>query len=297
MLLLPTGLGSNDHARYWQMQNYGGHEEAYELMDNIFLYAIDKGTKGGLRKKGETYIVDIDRTITPIATIKVARLQYTGNWNPEPGGWRRLAAVLHNQKKIDLDVKTVPLGEGKLDKTFKLAHLTGTSALHLADGARSELKKFIEDGGALVMDAAGGDAAFGQSIEAEAAAILPQGSLGIVPAGHPVFAGPMATGEIEYRRFARKLVGSARSPRLRGIDVKGRTALWISAEDLSVGMVGQQVDGIFGYSPQTATALMGNIAVNADPGAIAAIKASTRPATRPSTLPATRAATKPTTQR
>ena len=54
----------------------------------------------GLERKGNSYIVEENPAATIDRTIKLARLQYAGNWDPEPGGWRRLAAVLHNSQKI-----------------------------------------------------------------------------------------------------------------------------------------------------------------------------------------------------
>ena len=38
--------------------------------------------------------------------------------------------------------------------------------------------------------------------------------------------------------------------------LNGRDAVYFSAEDLSVGLVGQNVDGIVGYQPDLATTLM-----------------------------------------
>jgi hypothetical protein len=48
---------------------------------------------------------------------------------------------------------------------------------------------------------------------------------------------------------------------LRGIEKDGRLAVIYSREDLSVGLVGQHVDGIIGYDPQTATTLMSKVLV------------------------------------
>ena len=53
------------------------------------------------------------------------------------------------------------------------------------------------------------------------------------------------------------------SPRIRGVDVKGRTAIFYSPEDLSVGLVGMPVEGIYGYEPDDATRLMRNVVVHA----------------------------------
>ena len=119
MLLIPEA----DPARAWQMQRYGGQEELHDVAANVFLYAIDRRD---LRFKGQTYIVRRNEGVGG-HVVKVARLEYAGNWDPEPGGWRRLAAILHNQWDVDIEVETVKLGEGKLGKEHRLAHLTGTA--------------------------------------------------------------------------------------------------------------------------------------------------------------------------
>jgi len=82
-----------------------------------------------------------------------------------------------------------------------------------------------------------------------------------LPPDHPLYtAGGGAADEITYRNFAiRNGVGRTTAPRLQGITINGRLAVIYSREDLSVGMVGQAVDGIVGYSPATATALITRI--------------------------------------
>ncbi len=74
-------------------------------------------------------------------------------------GWRRLRNVLRSGDGVDLAVTTVDLGSGSLDGV-KLAHLTGTNKLSLGDAGKTQLRKFVEAGGTLLVDAAGGSAAF-----------------------------------------------------------------------------------------------------------------------------------------
>ena len=107
LMLLPAG----DLSRAFQHRSSLTGPDFYHLFDDIVLYAMDTS---GLERKGNTYIVQ-DNPAVPISrTIKLARLQYAGNWDPEPGGWRRLAAVLHNNDKVALAVATVKLGDGSL---------------------------------------------------------------------------------------------------------------------------------------------------------------------------------------
>jgi hypothetical protein len=64
----------------------------------------------------------------------------------------------------------------------------------------------------------------------------------------------------------RTLHGQAKGPRLRGVKVAGRTAVYYSPDDLSTALVGQDVDGILGYAPATAAAIVQHILVQAAGG-------------------------------
>ncbi|MGB7159642.1 MAG: hypothetical protein WBD40_16365, partial [Tepidisphaeraceae bacterium] len=62
-----------------------------------------------------------------------------------------------------------------------------------------------------------------------------------------------------YREYAQRVVGSTKEPKLQGVEQGGRFVIIYSREDLSAGLVGQAVDGIIGYDPATATAIMTRI--------------------------------------
>lgn len=255
MILIPD----SDLAQGWQADDEPIHPEQFDLADNIFLYATDEKN---LRAKGDTYIVRTNPNLTATKKIKVARLAYAGPWDPEPGGWRRLAAVMHNTQSTDLTVENVKLGDGML-REYKIAHLTGTARIKFSETERTELQNFVNNGGTLIVDSAGGRDDFSRAAEAELQAMFPGGS-GLnapLPMGSPIYS---QTGEkltnFEYRRFAKKtLPFGLKAPRVRGMTISNRLAVFYSPEDLSGGLVGQEVDGINGYEPATATAIMSHI--------------------------------------
>jgi hypothetical protein len=244
-----------DMGRHWQLRQQAGRDEVFQLPANIFFYATDRQN---LPFKGESYVVAKDTKVNSDRTLRLARLQYPGNWNPEPGGWRRMANIMHNQHKVDLQVETVQLGEGKLEG-FKVAHLTGTTTFSLSESARQELRQFVENGGVVIIDSAGGSGQFAASAETELQAIFGSEPR-VLPPSHDLFA---ATGtrleHFGYRTFALQALRGARGPQVRAIEQNGRIAALFSREDLTVGLVGQDVDGIYGYTPATATALMQNM--------------------------------------
>ena len=275
LILIPQA----DLSKYWQAQTRMGREETHELADDIFLYSVERQ---GLEFKGTTYLVNPDPGINAEKTIKVARLQYPGNWNPEPGGWRRLAAVMHNRNKIDLAIDTVELGKGKL-AGYQIAHLTGTTGWIMPAPVQEEIREFIKAGGILIIDSAGGSTEFEAATDQNVAALYPAEAAKaktVLAADHPLF--KAATGEpteILWRRWAHKVLGSLKSHRIHGIEVGKRLVIFYSGEDLSVGLVGQPVDGITGYEPKTATELMIDMILYSTGNAV-------KPVTQPAIAPA-----------
>lgn len=249
---------SGDPGRAWQTMSIGGNEPAWEVAVNLYLYATDRDIG---RKRGQTHMVASNPQIKTASKIEVARLEHTGNWNPEPGGWNRMISVMHNDHRVELAVTTVPRGE---PITAKIAHLTGTEPLDLNADQKSAIKTFIEGGGTLVIDAAGGSSAFASSAEALLNELFPDAKLELLPWDHPLFrAGGKAVESIDYRATARQMLGTLDGPRLRGLTIGDRLAVVHSREDLSAGLVGQRVAGIVGYTPESATALMARILLHA----------------------------------
>jgi hypothetical protein len=253
MLVLP-----DDPARSWQPMDVRGHADDFQLGADIFLYSVDKKN---LQRKGETYLVTADPKIKSTGSLMLARLQYDGNWDPEPGGWKRMAAIMLNSHHVDLKIDAVRLGAGKL-ADHKVAHLTGTTTFKLDDASRKELKDFVDAGGTLIVDSCGGNASFAESAETELETIFGDDAKALSePLGQDVTFYRVGSKPIDiaWRTFAKAQVGSLKGGRLRGITIKNRIAVIYSPEDLSVGIVGQPVDGINGYEPKTATSLMENM--------------------------------------
>ncbi len=256
MMLIPT----SDPARAWQTRQVVGKEEMYQLAANIFLYATNKEK---LQYRGESYIVTPDPAIKPTKTIEVARLQYDGNWDPEPGGWRRLSGIFHNTRKLGLTVNTVKLGTGDFGKA-KFAHMTGTGKFVLKPEQIDALKKFVDSGGTVFIDAAGGDGEFATAAEALATTIAPSGKLATLAADAAFL---KDVKDLRYRTYARMKggAGSTNAARLQAVDVNGRPAVIVSRDDLSVGLLGPEMDGIIGYEPQTAVDIMSAAILGAQP--------------------------------
>src|SRR5258706_4381493 len=142
MITLPNA----DIARNWQQGTYLGKEETFQVMNGIVLYAVDRQN---LKYKGGTHVVRVDPAAAGAGAgservLKVARLEFAGNWNPEPAGWPRLSAILQKQHQGTIVAEPFKLGEGKLDAAaYPVAHLTGTGQFSFTKDQLNELKKYV----------------------------------------------------------------------------------------------------------------------------------------------------------
>jgi hypothetical protein len=258
MLLIPDA----DPSRSWQVRSEVSRLDMFQLGFDIYQYT---GASQNTATRPDPWFVRRDPAIQvpDNRKIKLIRLGVDENPDPEPGSWRRLGNILHNQAKVDLAIETARLGDGKL-KGARLAHITGTTRFKLNADQQKELRAFIDDGGTLIIDAAGGSTDFADSAEKALAATFggQAANFGtILPPTHEVYT--LSGAKIDwfgYRSYCRgKLSGKITVPRIRGLEEGDRVEVFYSAEDLSAGLVGQPTDGIIGYDPDTATNLMRNM--------------------------------------
>ncbi len=245
MILLPNG----DPGKVWNAGTVVGREAEFQLGANLFQYVA---SRSNLRDRGESTVVEVDPKVQTTASQTVGRLKYPDNWDPEPGGWRALAATVHNRDRLALTVKTVTPADDWAG--LSLVHLTGTETVKFLPALSDKVTQYVAGGGTLLVDAAGGSGAFAAAVEPHLSLWAGGGPLVPVPADDPLFrAGGAPLGPVKYRPFAADARGKLTAPRLRGVKVGDRWAILYSDDDLSAGLVGQQVDGILGYDPATAT--------------------------------------------
>lgn len=146
---------------------------------------------------------------------------------------------------------------------YKLAVMTGTTAVTFTAEEKDALKKYVAQGGAFFIDAAGGSDEFYASVQAMVTEVWGKRSLQQLissceiyrPTGSPALVIEKAAYTVAARR---RLVGK-QEPRLRGVIDGGRIAVIVSHEDVTGGLLGLHTSTIDGYSPETGYAIMRNI--------------------------------------
>jgi hypothetical protein len=271
----PTMLAMGNSVRYWwihstadlgaswQMKKYatGSH---FEVPTNLYYYATGKQSP---RNKLQDLTVKEDPKAKSVRTIPLTRVEFSGNWNPEPGAWPRLAKLLKNQAQTTLTLGSSPLN--KLDaKTMPLAHVTATSALALRDEDKTALQTYLKDGGILLADAAGGNPEFAVSVIQGLSKLFPEAKWDGINNDHALITGSMADGkkieEQSYRKYGMLKLGEKPStPRLRLLTQGEKLLAIVSEDDLSSGLLGTNTWGIVGYASDTAIPLVRNMVLYA----------------------------------
>ena len=267
-----------DLPKSWQLQLKSLDKRSFQAPANVLMYVTDMGA---LRHRGVSHWPP-KPAASPARKIKLARLKYAGNWDPEPLAFERFRRLMVRGANVDLEVIS-PVEIGDLEGTgAKIATMTGTERFTLTGPQTASLKRFVENGGTLIIDAAGGSRAFSEAAEVMLADLFGRRAIRRLATPAPLYrlAG-MEIKKVSYRRKAKVSLGGRRTPNLRAVQIAGRSAVIFSKEDITGGLVGCPCYTSVGYRPDSCVALMRNAVIYADRMAAkprAAAAAQTRPA-------------------
>lgn len=257
LILMP----GKDWGFSFQSEKKPGEGAHWKLISNLFALGTERGrfnnrlepvltTRTKREKKGD---------------ITIGRAAFDGIWLPEPGTWAVAGVPIWNRTGIE--VKTVDVELAKLDQfNGPLVHLTGTHAIRLNEAQSAAIKKYVERGGTILIENVGGRGVFTSRMEDELRPLLGTAARA-VGMGSDILNGNRDLGgvnakAVSYRRHALVRLGLQNRPNLAAFLVKGRPAVIVSHEDLSLGALGVRQDGILGYSRTSARALLNNIVVS-----------------------------------
>ena len=244
-----------DLARSWQLQMRRTSPRDFQVPANVLMYVTDKGL---LRNRGVSHWPPRPPK-APSRTIKVTRVKHSGNWNPEPLAFERFGRLMALKHGIGIEVAG-PVEVGQLAETgAKVATMTGTGAFTLSAEATASLKKWLEAGGTLVVDAAGGSRLFAESAEVMLRGMFGRRSVRRLSGSADLFKLPnMRIPSVRFRRQARVRYGLRGRGNLRGVQIDKRFAVIFSKHDLTGGLVGYPSYSCIGYEPASCFRIMRN---------------------------------------
>ncbi len=240
----------------WQRNAYVTSLSEFQLGANIAFFVNDR--KFG-RPRGTSHWPE-KKSFVPLRAVRVTRVKHSGNWEPEPLAWERFKLLMGQKWQTNV-ILGGPVTLEDLDAgQWPIAAMTGTGALTLSKGEKAALKAYVQGGGTVVMDAAGGSKAFASSAVELLEELFGADSFSRVPSSAKVYGlAGMKVESVAYRRAARSRTDGSNRPRLWGVLLGGRTAVFLSKEGLTGAMVGYPSYTAVSYRPDSAVELMRNI--------------------------------------
>jgi len=231
----------------------------WRFMVNLFQYVIEKKRP---RNRLESYHQPGPYTDQgqPVAVVQA---EHAGRWNPEPLAWRRLGAF---SRTVAPAPRSTPLA-GIADEDAPLVHLVGSETMTFAEDQIQAMRRYVQRGGVLLIEAAGGSDAFFQSARQALTDAFPDHRVRPINRRSPIIhGGEQGTdaSTVDYRLYHQQTLGFASDrPGLMGMEIDGQMRVILVPDDLSGGMAGLQRWGILGYQPESARKLASNIALHA----------------------------------
>ncbi|MBI5723612.1 MAG: DUF4159 domain-containing protein [Planctomycetes bacterium] len=269
----------------WQTYAVATGRQNFEAAANVLMYVTDKQIKSRGSK-----VWPEEPAKAAGKTLKAARIRYAGNYDPEPLAIQRLSRLLWKNHDVRLDCQSalpsasspadspssgpakspasapgssVPatgISLSELTADIKVAFMTGTGAFSLPQAEKDALKKWVDSGGLLVLDAGGAAKGFADSARELIGELWGADSLLALPLSSPVYQmKDMTIEKVKYRRAARARLGGMREPHLQAVLAGDRPKVIFSHEDLTGGLVGYSTFGMDGYEPQSAFDVMRNV--------------------------------------
>ncbi|MAE60283.1 MAG: hypothetical protein CMJ49_02885 [Planctomycetaceae bacterium] len=226
--------------------------DSFTTLTNTYLYV------SGRKPRSARMTGDYKRQLNlrPRKPASIARIQHAGKFDPEPIALDQLKAILANDHDVNAAVSSVT--PAQLKKSHQITFMTTTGDARLDEAEATAIRAWLEGGGTMWLDAAGGaDGASRQVLEL-AKQIMPGVRPSPINELHPIVKGHFDCTTVSYRLYSVQRMGRVTRPRLLAMEIEGRPALIMSAEDITAALAGLNHWEIFGYSPESARHLVIN---------------------------------------
>ncbi len=235
---------------------------------NVIAYATDRELPNKLEQAGR-YQLDEPKTEIERSLLQVAKLRHGGNWNVSPQALKNLltavnrtAGTLASTKQRDLNPSDPNL------HSFPLLFMHGRNQFELTAQEREQIRRHLERGGMLFVDACCAAKKFDRSFRDMMDQMFPDKKLEQIPTDHEMFTDQVGHNLAQISRresIGGNTVGSQKTvvrtgpPVLEGIEIDGRYAVVYSKYDISCALGRQSSTACEGYLEKDAVKLATNI--------------------------------------
>ena len=194
--------------------------------------------------------------------FRVGQIIHDGPWRTRTAAFPMLLNQFQSTTgtPVSFDLRDVKLTDSSIFE-MPFAYLTGTTDFAFTEEERAALRRFLSNGGVLLVEAGEGRKSFDTSFRQEIAAILPGKPLTVLPPNHELFRRPMSASTVKARPALAVKHGNQieQQPELYGIEMNGTLSVIYTPNDLSAGWERALAPYALGYESKDATALGLNV--------------------------------------
>lgn len=231
--------------------------DALKLGSNIVTYCLAEYQYGRFFDHQKVYHQATDATRDQFV---LGQIVHNGEWDPTPHGVPNLLKTIDQNTTMHVQFKRVAVDPEKGDIfSFPVLFMVGQRKFELSDTAERRLRKYLDDGGTLIVDAAIGSTEFNDAFAAEMKKIYPDKQLTDIPADHPMMKYQYDESHVELAPMGKQLHPGVNTPQFKGIEIDGRYSVIYSPLSMSAGW--EQLPRAYddGYSDQDSLKLGVNL--------------------------------------
>jgi hypothetical protein len=246
-----------DLTQFWQLRQDRLHRPIFELGVNLALYAAGKSDLKNRLQSDQVAMPDGP----PAASMPLARVEYDGNWDPEPDAWPRARRWFRQQTSLNIDIQPTPV-QSLGDSKAPIADLVGTGKVQWNSAQMESVKKYVDAGGILVIEPCGAPDEFLQSIHDDfLLRMLPSARIETLGDNSPMLTasgnGMTDVSNPQVRQYVRSYTEI--SEWRPSVIKEGQGRIIILPLDMISGLLGADSWGIQGYEPEYSLQLMKNL--------------------------------------
>jgi hypothetical protein len=233
--------------------------DARKLGSNIVSYVTAMRDAG--RSVGKSVeLVNADKKTA--GKFRVGQIIHDGPWKTRTAAFPMLLNQFHTATgtPVSFELRDVSLTDSAIFE-MPFLYFTGTTDFELSEDECAALRRFLQNGGVLLVESGEGRPSFDAAFRQQIAKVLPGRQLTPIPQNHELFKKPLNTSVVKARPALAVKHGNQieMSPELYGIELNGTLDVIYTPNDLSAGWERALAPYAMGYEAQDSTALGVNV--------------------------------------
>ena len=233
--------------------------DARKLGANIISYVTAMRDAG--RSVGKSVeLVNADKKTA--GKFRVGQIIHDGPWKTRTAAFPMLLNQFQTATgtPVSFQLRDVSLTDASVFE-MPFLYLTGTIDFAFTEEERANLRRFLNNGGVLLVEAGEGRKTFDTAFRQEITKVLPGRELTALPPGHEIFKRPLNEEVVKARQALAVKRGNQieMSPELYGIELNGTLSVLYTPNDWSAGWERALAPYALGYESKDATGLGVNV--------------------------------------